>query len=295
MSVSGLGPRGFDAGDFADAEPAHAPGPEATSPRRGPRAVESEPDAAPATGVEPTVYGAVAAPAGGRAGRADSMPVVKEGMRGPVVTELQQRLNRTRAALGISQLPVTGTFGPQTRAAVQSFQKMWGLTPDAAVGPNTWRRLLGEPNPHPVQPRPGTVDARVMANRAEILNASIRYAIPPAILAGIMDQESKGDPLARSHTNDYGLMQINRDAHPAFFRSNDWRDPTANIDYGVRTFRSCLRAFDGDVEPAVAAYNAGIAGVRRGLAAGLPLTRITYGPQYMPNIMAFAKRYANYF
>jgi hypothetical protein len=56
-----------------------------------------------------------------------------------------------------------------------------------------------------------------------------------------MDRET-GDPdrigfggrdPAVTNGSDFGLMQINRAAHPGFFAQHDWRDPAANIDYGA--------------------------------------------------------------
>lgn len=48
-------------------------------------------------------------------------------------------------------LDVDGNFGPQTLAAVQSFQRKKGLVPDGIVGPQTWDALQGRtPPPLPI-------------------------------------------------------------------------------------------------------------------------------------------------
>jgi peptidoglycan hydrolase-like protein with peptidoglycan-binding domain len=39
-------------------------------------------------------------------------------------------------------LAADGTFGPQTRSAVKSFQGTKGLAVDGIVGPNTWQALV---------------------------------------------------------------------------------------------------------------------------------------------------------
>lgn len=44
-----------------------------------------------------------------------------------------------QAALGI---PVDGIFGKQTKEAVITFQKEYGLEPDGEVGPLTWKKLI---------------------------------------------------------------------------------------------------------------------------------------------------------
>ncbi|MBF2037140.1 MAG: peptidoglycan-binding protein [Leptolyngbyaceae cyanobacterium T60_A2020_046] len=66
------------------------------------------------------------------------LPVLRPGMTGPAVTRLQERLN----TLGFYQGAFDGIFGPQTEAAVKSFQQRNQLMSDGIVGPATWRALL---------------------------------------------------------------------------------------------------------------------------------------------------------
>src|SRR5215216_5629349 len=56
---------------------------------------------------------------------------LKKGARGPAVAKVQRWLNQ----------PADGIFGRGTRAAVKSFQRRQGLTPDGVVGPATWAAL----------------------------------------------------------------------------------------------------------------------------------------------------------
>lgn len=67
-----------------------------------------------------------------------SHPLLKRGSRGDLVVWAQEHLQ----AAGQPQLPVTGIFGNQTRAAVRSFQAGQGLSVDGAIGTMTWRSLL---------------------------------------------------------------------------------------------------------------------------------------------------------
>jgi soluble lytic murein transglycosylase-like protein len=62
----------------------------------------------------------------------------------------------------------------------------------------------------------------------------------------------------------------------------DWRDPRANLEGGARYLRMQLDRFGGDVEKALAAYNAGPERVAR--AGGVPNIRETR--QYVAAIMA---------
>ena len=66
-----------------------------------------------------------------------SYPLIRQGDQLPAVGVLQKLLN---ARVGTS-LTADGIFGPLTKAAVQSFQRPRGLSPDGAVGVNTWPRI----------------------------------------------------------------------------------------------------------------------------------------------------------
>lgn len=66
-------------------------------------------------------------------------PTLRKGARGNITKIMQQRLN----SLGYSCGKADGIFGSDTYNAVVAFQKAKKLTPDAVVGKNTWRKLLG--------------------------------------------------------------------------------------------------------------------------------------------------------
>ncbi|GIW70938.1 MAG: hypothetical protein KatS3mg102_0480 [Planctomycetota bacterium] len=232
---------------------------------------------------------ALAGPASAR------MPALSAGAQGEAVRELQDRLNAHRERLGLPPLAADGSFGPATRVALQQFQRMRGLEPDGVAGPATWRKLLEEPPAVSGSPAPGGLEAKVLAHREAILAAARRTGVPPELIAGVIAKESSGLAHAVGPTGDKGLMQINERAHPEFFRRHDWRDPFANVRYGAQVLRHNLRAFAGDVDKAVAAYNAGIQGVRRGLAAGLSLEDITAAPNYVRDVLSYARRFAAYF
>jgi peptidoglycan hydrolase-like protein with peptidoglycan-binding domain len=64
-------------------------------------------------------------------------PILRLGMRGPAVSQLQQRLQR----LGLFQGGIDGDFGPATEAAVKAAQQRFRLDPDGVVGPSTWNAI----------------------------------------------------------------------------------------------------------------------------------------------------------
>lgn len=67
------------------------------------------------------------------------MPVppqtLRYGMKGADVRHMQERLRL------VAQLTVDGGFGPNTLAALKSFQKVRGLTADGVCGPASWAAL----------------------------------------------------------------------------------------------------------------------------------------------------------
>ena len=69
--------------------------------------------------------------------------LLKEGMKGFEVSILQYYLY-TLAFFNPNLYPikVTGVFDSQTKNAVTTFQKLYGLTPDGIVGRNTWNKLI---------------------------------------------------------------------------------------------------------------------------------------------------------
>ncbi len=61
-----------------------------------------------------------------------------EGCEGSVLRDLQHRL----AAAGFPCGPPEEALGPQTSAAIRSFQQHRGIVPDGVCGPQTWAALV---------------------------------------------------------------------------------------------------------------------------------------------------------
>ncbi len=70
---------------------------------------------------------------------------LSEGMRNQSVTDLQTYLARIAQNIPeIPEIPPTGYFGTQTRDAVLTFQRLFGLPESGAVGPVTWATIANE-------------------------------------------------------------------------------------------------------------------------------------------------------
>ena len=99
-----------------------------------------------------------------------------------------------------------------------------------------------------------------------LMTASRRYEVSPSLLAALVWRESRWQPAALSSKGAIGLAQL----MPATARALavDPRDAGANLAGAAHYLRQMLDLFDGDVERALAAYNAGPARVLR--ANGIP-------------------------
>ena len=73
--------------------------------------------------------------------------VLSEGMRNDDVRDLQTYLSYIGKIIPeIPEIPVTGYYGPQTRDAVYTFQRLYGLPVSGQTGQNTWYRIAEEYN-----------------------------------------------------------------------------------------------------------------------------------------------------
>ncbi|HQU82533.1 MAG TPA: lytic transglycosylase domain-containing protein [Pyrinomonadaceae bacterium] len=89
-----------------------------------------------------------------------------------------------------------------------------------------------------------------------IVDSSRRYNIDPLLIYSQMHQESSFKLKATSYKGASGLMQL-MPATARRFGVTDIYDPQQNIDAGVKYMRWLLNTFGGDVNLALAGYNAG--------------------------------------
>lgn len=105
-----------------------------------------------------------------------------------------------------------------------------------------------------------------------IERVSARHQIDPALLTAMVEVESARNAEAVSHAGAVGLIQL-MPGTARRFGVVDRTDPEDNLDGGARYFRWLLQRFRGDVQLALAGYNAGEAAVDR--YGGIPPYRET--------------------
>ncbi len=94
-----------------------------------------------------------------------------------------------------------------------------------------------------------------------IHRTALRYRLDSILLAAIVEAESGFDARSVSPAGALGLMQIMPDL--ATQHGGDPFDPAVNLEAGARYFSALLQRFNGDIELALAAYNAGPSTVHR--------------------------------
>lgn len=112
-----------------------------------------------------------------------------------------------------------------------------------------------------------------------IESKSSKYNIEPAIIKAVITAESNWNPRAVSHKGAMGLMQLMPATAKDMEISNPF-DPEDNIEGGTKYLRWLLNRFDGNLDLALAAYNAGPARVEQ--SGGIPA--ITETRKYVQNI-----------
>ena len=105
-----------------------------------------------------------------------------------------------------------------------------------------------------------------------VREAAERHHMDPALVRAVIETESGWNATAKSRKGALGLMQL-IPTTAVRFGVNDAFSPQQNVDAGVRYLKTLLQRYNGNLDLALAAYNAGEGAVDR--AHGVPAFRET--------------------
>jgi soluble lytic murein transglycosylase-like protein len=122
---------------------------------------------------------------------------------------------------------------------------------------------------------------------AQITAAATKYGIDPALLKGLIRQESNFNAGAHSGAGAQGLTQL-MPGTASSLGVTDASDPAQAIDGGAKYLKQQLDRFGGDPSKALAAYNAGPGAVAK--YGGVPPYAETQN--YVQKVLGYAAEYA---
>lgn len=176
-------------------------------------------------------------------------------------------------------------------AAAQRIQHLQDLIAKVEAGPAGFAAALQN-----AQTSASPVDASTLPSAASgaagsqydalIEQAAARNGVDPAVLHGLIQQESGFDPNSTSSAGALGLTQLMPGTASSLGVGNPL-DPTQSIEGGARYLGEMLRQFGGNTEDALAAYNAGPGAVQR--YGGVPPYSETQ--QYVTKVLGYAAEY----
>ncbi|HEY7951483.1 MAG TPA: lytic transglycosylase domain-containing protein [Solirubrobacteraceae bacterium] len=137
---------------------------------------------------------------------------------------------------------------------------------------------------NPAAPSPG--GSASMPYDGAIAQAAARYNLDPAVLHGLIQQESGFDPNSRSSAGALGLTQLMPGTASSLGVANPL-DPVESIEGGARYLSQMMSRFGGNTEEALAAYNAGPGAVSQ--YGGVPPYAETQ--DYVNKVLGYADAY----
>ena len=140
------------------------------------------------------------------------------------------------------------------RAGAPSQKLDYRADPNYVVGQGVLKNL----------PRNNDQEARLSQWSGLIEEKAAARGVDPLLVRSVMKQESGGKADARSPTGVEGLMQLTRDTAKEVGLT-DRRDPAQSIDGGAHYLAKQLKAFNGSVPLALAAYNGGAGNIRKAM------------------------------
>ena len=141
--------------------------------------------------------------------------------------------------------------------------------------------------PYAIAPASTSTAGESSAYAPLIEQAAARNGLDPAVLSGLIQQESGFDPSARSSAGALGLTQL-MPSTAASLGVAEPLDPAQSIEGGARYLSQLLHQFAGNTADALAAYNAGPGAVQQ--YGGVPPYSETQ--QYVTKVLGYAAAYS---
>jgi soluble lytic murein transglycosylase-like protein len=195
------------------------------------------------------------------------------------VAQLEAMLGLSPAGAPVSTPQTTGTTPGTSGSFAAQLASVTGSTPTSAAAPTAGTTATGTTATGAVTPGANTPYA------AEIDAAAKKYNVDPALLRGLIRQESNFNANAGSPAGARGLTQLMPGTAAAL--GVDPSVPAQAIEGGAKYLRQQLDKFGGDPAKALAAYNAGPGAVQR--YGGIPPFAETQN--YVRKVLAYAAEY----
>ena len=193
------------------------------------------------------------------------------------VAQLEAMLGLSPAGAPVSTPQTTGTTPGTSSSFAAQLASVAGATPASATAtaaPAAGTTATGAATPGANTPYATEIDA-----------AAKKYNVDPALLRGLIRQESNFNPNAGSPAGARGLTQLMPGTAAAL--GVDPSVPAQAIEGGAKYLRQQLDKFGGDPAKALAAYNAGPGAVQR--YGGIPPFAETQN--YVRKVLAYAAEY----
>jgi soluble lytic murein transglycosylase-like protein len=192
------------------------------------------------------------------------------------VAQLEAILGLSPAGAPVGTPVTTGTSSTSLSSPTSFAAQLASVAGTPATGAATGTAATGA----------ATASGAATPFAAEIDAAAKKYGVDPALLRGLIRQESNFNPNATSPAGARGLTQLMPGTAAAL--GVDPSVPAQAIEGGAKYLRRQLDAFGGDPAKALAAYNAGPGAVQR--YGGVPPFAETQN--YVRKVLAYAAEYS---